>query len=32
MPAIDRDPPVTKQEDIDHHTKIFCEALQALVA
>jgi glutamate-1-semialdehyde 2,1-aminomutase len=23
--------PVTKQEDIDHHTKIFCEALQALV-
>ena len=24
--------PVTKQEDIDQHTKIFCEALRALVS
>jgi glutamate-1-semialdehyde 2,1-aminomutase len=24
--------PATRQEDIDHHTKVFCEALQALVA
>jgi len=24
--------PVTKQEDIDLHTKVFCEALRALIA
>jgi hypothetical protein len=24
--------PVTKQEDIDLHTKVFCEALQGLTA
>jgi glutamate-1-semialdehyde 2,1-aminomutase len=24
--------PVTKQEDIDQHTKVFCEALQAVTA